>query len=121
MMAQKFIPEISAGDKRVLLINGEPLSYVLARVPAPNQWRGNLAAGATGVIQPLAENDKRICETVGPVLREKGLYFVGLDIIGNYLTEINVTSPTCIRELDAGAKINITAQLFDFIEKYINK
>jgi glutathione synthase len=117
MMAQKFIPEITAGDKRILLINGVPVEYVLARMPAPGQWRGNLAAGAQGVVQPLTENDKKICQTVGPVLRDKGLYFVGLDIIGNYLTEVNVTSPTCIRELDESGKTIITKQLFDFIEQ----
>ncbi len=121
MMAQKFITEISAGDKRILLINGEPLPYALARVPAPGQWRGNLAAGAQGVVQPLSENDKRICATVGPLLREKGLYFVGLDVIGNYLTEVNVTSPTCIRELDEGGNLNIAAQLYNFVETKIAK
>jgi glutathione synthase len=119
MMGQKFITDISAGDKRILLINGEPLPKVLARVPAPGQWRGNLAAGAQGVVQPLSENDKRICETVGPLLREKGLYFVGLDVIGDYLTEVNVTSPTCIRELDEGGDMTIAAQLFDFIKTKI--
>jgi glutathione synthase len=116
MMAQKFIPEITAGDKRILMINGEPVPFGLSRIPGTGQWRGNLAAGATGVMSPLTENDLRICKTVGPVLREKGLYYVGLDVIGNYLTEVNVTSPTCIRELDEQGKLNISALLLDFIE-----
>jgi glutathione synthase len=119
MMAQKFIPEITQGDKRILMINGEPVQSGLSRIPGTGQWRGNLAAGATGVMSPLTENDLRICKTVGPVLQEKGLYFVGLDVIGNYLTEVNVTSPTCIRELDEQGKLNIAGQLFDFIEANI--
>jgi glutathione synthase len=115
MMAQQFIPEISNGDKRILMINGEPLEYSLARMPAKGEWRGNLAAGAQGVAQPLSERDRWICQQVGPTLREKGLYFVGLDVIGDYLTEINVTSPTCIRELDEQCGLNIAGQLWDFI------
>lgn len=114
--AQKFIPEIVKGDKRILLINGEPIPFALARIPNENDWRGNLAAGATGVAQPLTERDKFICNKVGPVLREKGIYFAGIDVIGDYLTEINVTSPTCIRELDAQCNLNISAILMDFIE-----
>ena len=110
-MAQRFIPEIKNGDKRILMVNGEPVPYALARVPSANDWRGNLAAGAQGVVQPLTEHDQWICEQVGPVLRERRLYFVGLDVIGKFLTEINVTSPTCIREIDAGAKINISAMM----------
>jgi glutathione synthase len=121
MMAQKFIPEITEGDKRILFINGEPFPHALARIPAKGQWRGNLAAGATGTVVPLSENDKKICQTVGPVLKDKGLYFVGLDVIGNYITEVNVTSPTCIREIEAGCKAGITTLLFDFIEKNIKK
>lgn len=116
MMAQKFIPEIEDGDKRILMINGEPVPFALARMPAKGEWRGNLAAGAKGVARPLTERDRWICQQVGPVLREKGLYFVGLDVIGDYLTEINVTSPTCIRELDEQCDLNISKQFFDFIQ-----
>lgn len=100
IMVQRYIPEITKGDKRIILINGKPASYLLARVPAKNETRGNLAAGATGVVQELSENDHRICEALGPELVKRGLYFVGLDVIGDYLTEINVTSPTGIRQID---------------------
>ncbi len=100
IMAQKFIPEIKQGDKRVLVVNGEAIPYSLARIPAEGETRGNLGAGGSGVAQPLSERDKWIAEQVAPVLKEKGLLFVGLDIIGDYLTEINVTSPTCVREID---------------------
>jgi len=100
IMAQKFIPDISAGDKRVLVVNGKPIPYGLARIPAKGETRGNLAAGGTGVAQPLSDRDIWIAEQVAPTLVEKGLMFVGLDIIGDYLTEINVTSPTCVREID---------------------
>lgn len=110
-MAQKFIPDIAAGDKRILMIAGEPVPYALARIPAKGELRGNLAAGGRGVGQPLSERDRWIAGQVGPVLREKGLLFVGLDVIGDYLTEINVTSPTCIRELDQQFGINIADQL----------
>jgi glutathione synthase len=115
IMAQKFIPEIKDGDKRILMINGEPVPHVLARVPQGNDWRGNLAVGAKGRVQSLSARDQWICGQVGPVLRELGLYFVGLDIIGDYLTEINVTSPTGIREIDAHARTNVSAILMDFI------
>lgn len=115
-MAQKFIPAIQLGDKRILMVNGEPVSHVLARIPQGSDWRGNLAVGAKGVAQTLTERDHYICSQVGPVLRERGLYFVGLDVIGDYLTEINVTSPTCIRELDEQTGSNISAQLMDVIE-----
>jgi glutathione synthase len=114
-MAQRFIPEIAQGDKRILLIDGEPVPYALARIPAPGETRGNLAAGGTGVGVPLSERDRWICTEVGPRLREKGLLFVGLDVIGDYLTEINVTSPTCIRELDRLYGLNISARLLDAI------
>ncbi len=100
IMVQRYIPEITQGDKRIILINGKPAPYLLARVPAENETRGNLAAGATGVVQALSENDQRICDILGPELVKRGLYFVGLDVIGNYLTEINVTSPTGIRQID---------------------
>ncbi|HLB58048.1 MAG TPA: glutathione synthase [Gammaproteobacteria bacterium] len=113
MMTQRFIPAIFDGDKRILMINGEPIPYALARIPAEGELRGNLAAGARGVAQPLTTKDRWIAEEVGSTLREKGLFFVGLDVIGDYLTEINVTSPTCIRELDEQCNLNISAQLFD--------
>ena len=121
IMAQKFIPEISQGDKRILVINGEPVPYCLARVPLAGETRGNLAAGGTGVPQPLTDHDRWIAEQVGPALREKGLLFVGLDVIGEYLTEINVTSPTCIRELDAGYDLDIGGQLMDCIAGELDK
>jgi glutathione synthase len=100
IMAQRYIPEITEGDKRILVIDGEPVPYCLARIPAKGETRGNLAAGGTGVAQPLSEQDRWIVNQIAPTLREKGLLFVGLDVIGNYLTEINVTSPTCAREID---------------------
>jgi len=113
IMAQRYIPEITQGDKRILMINGEPIDYALARVPREGELRGNLAAGGSGVGRELSERDRWICQQVGPTLKAKGLYFVGLDVIGDYLTEINVTSPTCIRELDEIYGINIAGQLFD--------
>ena len=116
IMAQRFIPEISAGDKRILMVNGEPVAYALARIPAKGETRGNLAAGGTAVGQPLTDRDRWICAQVGETLRAKGLLFVGLDVIGDYLTEINVTSPTCIRELDAQFNLDIAGQLIDCIE-----
>ena len=116
VMVQKYIEEISAGDKRILLINGEPVEYALARLPGEGDFRGNLAKGGTGVGVPLSERDYWICAQVGPELRRRGILFAGLDVIGDYLTEINVTSPTCIRELDALYSLNISASLFDVIE-----
>jgi glutathione synthase len=116
IMVQKYISEITEGDKRVLLINGEPVEYALARVPLAGETRGNLAAGGSGKGLELGERERWICEQVGPKLREKGLMFVGLDIIGDYMTEINVTSPTCIRELDSIFEINIADRLMDSIE-----
>lgn len=115
VMAQRYIPEISLGDKRILMIDGEPVPYALARIPAPGETRGNLAAGAKGVGQPLSERDRWICAQVGPVLREKGILFAGLDVIGDYLTEINVTSPTGIRELDKLFDLNIAGQFLDIV------
>lgn len=115
VMAQRFIPEITAGDKRILLIDGEPQPYALARVPAKGEFRGNLAAGATGVGRDLSERDRWLCQQIGPTLREKGLLFVGIDVIGDYLTEINVTSPTGIRELDRIYQLDIAGQLMDAI------
>lgn len=115
VMAQRFIPEISEGDKRILLVNGDPVPYALLRIPSEDDWRGNLVVGAQCKAQPLTERDRWICNQVGPVLCEKGLLFVGLDVIGDYLTEINVTSPTCIREMYHTCGINIAAQLLDFL------
>lgn len=116
-MAQRYIPEIVDGDKRILLVDGEPVPYALARMPPPGETRANLAAGGSGVGVPLSERDHWICSQVGPVLRERGMLFVGLDVIGDYLTEINVTSPTCVRELDKLYGLNISARLFDAIER----
>ncbi|MBX9586065.1 MAG: glutathione synthase [Gammaproteobacteria bacterium] len=115
IMAQKFIPEISQGDKRIIMINGEPISYALARIPKAGEIRGNLAAGGTGVGVELTERDHWICSQVGPTLREKKLLLVGLDVIGDYLTEINVTSPTCVRELEKIYGINICADFLDAV------
>ena len=114
-MAQRYVPEIIKGDKRLLMIDGEPLDYALARVPAEGELRGNLAAGAEGVGVEIGERERWIAAEVGPTLREKGLIFVGLDVIGDYLTEINVTSPTCIRELDQIYSLDIGGQLMDAI------
>jgi glutathione synthase len=115
-MAQVYIPEISAGDKRILLINGEAVPYSLARIPPADDNRGNLVTGATGVGQELSAADKAICEQVGPVLRDRGVIFAGIDVIGDFLTEVNVTSPTGIRELDKQFDLNIAGQFFDAIE-----
>ncbi len=115
IMAQRFIPEISKGDKRILMVNGEPIPYCLARVPLAGENRGNLAAGGSGVAQELTDRDRWIVEQVAPALKEKDLMFVGLDVIGDYLTEINVTSPTCIREIDAAYGTDIGGQLMDCI------
>lgn len=116
IMAQRFIPEISEGDKRILMIDGTPVPFALARIPAAGETRGNLAAGGRGEARALSERDYWICEQVAPALKEKGLLFVGIDVIGDYLTEINVTSPTCIRELDAQCQLNIAGDLMDVIE-----
>lgn len=120
IMAQRFIPEIRDGDKRILLIDGEPVPYALARIPAKGETRANLAVGGRGVGVALSERDYWICEQVAPVLKEKGLLFVGLDVIGDYLTEINVTSPTCIRELDEQYNLDIGSQLMASIESKLN-
>lgn len=122
IMAQRFIPAITqGGDKRILMINGEPVSQALARIPAADDTRGNLAAGATGVGRELTERDRFLCAQVGPSLRAKGLYFVGLDVIGDYITEINVTSPTCIRELDSLFKLDIAGDFIRFISEQLSK
>jgi glutathione synthase len=120
VMAQQFIPEIAQGDKRILLIAGEPIPYALARIPQLGELRGNLAAGGRGEGVALTERDYWICEQVGATLRDKGLLFVGLDVIGDYLTEINVTSPTCIRELDQLFGLNIADKLLDEIANRLN-
>ena len=120
IMGQRYLPEISAGDKRILVINGEPIPYALARIPAAGETRGNLAAGGTGKGLELTERDKWICAQVGPTLKKKGLMFVGIDVIGDYLTEINVTSPTCVRELDTIFDLNISATFLDSIEETIS-
>ena len=117
IMAQEFLPEIKHGDKRILLINGKPVDYALARIPAEGNFKGNLAAGAIGVGQPLSERDRFLCKQIAPTLIEKELIFVGLDVIGDYITEINVTSPTCIRELDSQFGLNISAELLDVVEE----
>lgn len=116
-MAQRYLPEISAGDKRILVIDGEPIPYALARIPAAGETRGNLAAGGRGEGVPLSARDRWIVEQVAPTLCERGLAFVGLDVIGDYLTEVNVTSPTCVRELDTLYGINISGRFFEAIER----
>jgi glutathione synthase len=120
VMAQRFLPEYTLGDKRILVIDGEPFPYGLARIPAKGEGRGNLAAGASYKGVALTQREYEICNKVGPVLKEMGLMFVGLDVIGDYLTEINVTSPTCIRELDTIYSANIAGLLMDAIEKKLD-
>jgi glutathione synthase len=115
IIAQRYLPGIKDGDKRILMIDGEPVDYCLARIPAQGETRGNLAAGGRGVAQPLSARDREIAATVGPELRKRGLLFVGLDVIGEHLTEINVTSPTCIREIDAAYDTRIAERLMDVI------
>ena len=115
-LAQRYIPEIVSGDKRVLLIDGVPVEYALARVPAPGESRGNLVMGATGEGRALTERDRWICSQVGPVLVAKGVMFAGLDVIGDFLTEINVTSPTGIRELDKAFGLDIADSLIAAVE-----
>ncbi len=117
---QRYVPEITAGDKRILLIDGEPIDYALARIPAPGESRGNLVLGATGEGRPLTERDRWICEQVGPELVRHGVVFAGLDVIGDYLTEINVTSPTGIRELDKQFGLNIADKLMESIEAHLS-
>lgn len=121
IMAQRYIPEITQGDKRILVIDGIAVPYALARVPAVGETRGNLAAGGSGLPQPLNERDQWIVDQVAPTLKEKGLFFVGLDVIGDYLTEINVTSPTCAREIDKAYNTDIGGLLMDAIERRLSK
>jgi glutathione synthase len=119
IMAQKFIRQISAGDKRILMVNGKPIPYGLARIPPEGETRGNLAAGGTGVAQALGERDLWIANEIGPELVKRGLLFVGLDVIGDYLTEINVTSPTCAREIDAVYDTDIAGLLMQAIAEQL--
>jgi glutathione synthase len=121
IMAQLYLPEIVEGDKRILMINGEPVPYCLARIPSSGETRGNLAAGGTGRAQAMSERDLWIAAQIGPTLKEKGLLFVGLDVIGDYLTEINVTSPTCIREIDSAYDLDIGGQLMECIAQELSQ
>ncbi|MEJ2273395.1 MAG: glutathione synthase [Woeseiaceae bacterium] len=120
-MAQVYIPEIKAGDKRILLVEGEPVPHVLARIPSDDDNRGNMVAGAAAIGQAMSRRDFEICEQVGPPLREAGVIFAGIDVIGDYLTEINVTSPTGIRELDKQFDLNIAGLMFDAIEQRLGR
>jgi len=115
-LCQQYIPEITEGDKRILVIDGKPVEYCLARIPSQGETRGNLAAGGRGVSRKLSQRDREICDVVGPELSKRGIIFAGLDVIGDYLTEINVTSPTCIRELNDQNNLNIAGSLLDAIE-----
>jgi len=119
IMAQRYIPEISEGDKRILLVDGKPVPYALARIPKKGESRANLAAGGSGVVQPLTSRDYAIAEALGPYLHNQGLMLVGLDVIGEYLTEINVTSPTCMQEISKLTDFNIAGLMIDSIEKKI--
>jgi glutathione synthase len=121
IMAQRYLPEIKEGDKRILVVNGVPVDYSLARLPAKGETRGNLAAGGTGRAQPLTDRDRWIANHVAPELVKRGLIFVGLDVIGDFLTEVNVTSPTCIREIDAAYDTDIAGSLMDAIEDTLKK
>ncbi|MDA0680406.1 MAG: glutathione synthase [Proteobacteria bacterium] len=120
-MAQVFIPEIKDGDKRILLVDGEPVPYALARIPSADDNRGNLVMGAVGEVRKLTERDQWICSQVGPILKKHGIVFAGIDVIGDYLTEINVTSPTGIRELDSARNLNIAGILFDAIDRKLRR
>ena len=120
-LAQRFIPEIAAGDKRILMIHGEPVPHALARIPQAGETRGNLAAGGRGEGRPLSARDHEIATRVGPELRRRGIWFAGLDVIGDYLTEINVTSPTCIRELDAQFGLDIAGDLLDRLAAHLDE
>ncbi|WP_312519037.1 glutathione synthase [Massilia sp.] len=121
IMAQKFIPAIEKGDKRVLVIGGKPVPFVLARIPQGGEVRGNLAAGGLGVAQPISERERAIAEALGPVLAERGLLLVGLDVIGDFLTEVNVTSPTCFQEIFDQTGFDVAAMFIDAVEQEANK
>ncbi|RZU99208.1 glutathione synthase [Spiribacter vilamensis] len=120
VMAQRYLPEISDGDRRILVVDGQPVDYALARLPAAGESRGNLAAGGRGVARPLTEREYWIVDQVRPLLAEQGIVFAGLDVIGGYLTEVNVTSPTCVREIDTQQGVNIAGELFAVIERRLN-
>ena len=121
VMVQAFIPDIMhSGDKRIIMIDGQPASHALARIPAPDDFRGNLASGATSKAVPLTERDRWLCQQVGPTLKEQGLWLVGLDVIGDYITEINVTSPTCLRELQQLAGLQLARQCIDNLERKLS-
>jgi glutathione synthase len=117
IMAQRYLPEIARGDKRILIIAGEPVPFALARIPKPGESRGNLAAGGTGIAQPLSERDREIAETLGPILWSRGLLLVGLDVIGDCLTEINVTSPTCLVEIEQQTGFDVAGRFVDALEQ----
>jgi glutathione synthase len=121
VMAQRYIPEIVKGDKRVLIIDGEPVPYALARIPKQGETRGNLAAGGTGVAQPLSARDREIAGAIGPALKARGLMLVGLDVIGDYLTEVNVTSPTCMREIADQTGFSAAAMMIDALERAVSR
>ncbi len=121
IMAQKYLPEIKSGDKRIILIDGTPIDHCLARIPSIGESRGNLAAGGNGVVQELSIRDRWICEQIGPSLQKKGLIFVGIDVIGDYLTEINVTSPTCVREIDQVVGLDIPGKLIESLLKKLSQ
>ena len=120
-MAQQYIPQVVEGDKRIILINGQAIPYALARVPKAGDFRGNISAGASYHTMTLTEHDLWIVDQVAPVLQEKGLLFVGLDVIGEYLTEINVTSPTCVREIEQEHSIDICGQFIDYVEVHVRR
>jgi glutathione synthase len=119
IMVQRYIPEIRDGDKRVLLIGGKPVPWCLARIPKAGETRGNLAAGGTGVARELTARDREIAETLGPPLAREGLLLVGLDVIGDYLTEVNVTSPTCFQEIMQQTGFNVAGMMLDALEKAV--
>jgi len=121
IMSQRYIPEVVKGDKRILLIDGTPAPYALARIPKPGETRANLAAGGTGVAQPLSPRDQEIADALGPQLAKEGLILVGLDVIGDYLTEINVTSPTCMREITDQTGFNVAGMMLDALEKTVKR
>lgn len=121
IMSQRYIPEVVKGDKRILLIDGKPAPYALARIPKPGETRANLAAGGTGVAQPLSPRDQEIADALGPRLAKEGLILVGLDVIGDYLTEINVTSPTCMREITDQTGFNVAGMMIDALEKTVKR
>ncbi|MGH8853119.1 MAG: glutathione synthase [Telluria sp.] len=121
IMAQKYIPAIKQGDKRVLVIGGKPVPFALARIPQGNEVRGNPAAGGVGVAQPLTERDREIAEALGPVLAARGLLLVGLDVIGDFLTEVNVTSPTCFQEITDQTGFDVAAMFIDAVEQQLTQ